>query len=468
MIRNIQLRHAGKYTCAVQTKVDSVSIATDVVVRGPPGPPVELQVKEVTEATAALSWGPGPDHHSPVLGFSVQARSTFSLGWQAVATVPEALGGRQLSATVTDLSPWVEYEFRVLAANAIGTGEPSQPSRRVRSKETAPRVTPARVNGGGGGRSELVITWEPVSEEFQSGPGFGYVVAFRPLGAQGWMQAAVTSPDAAKYIFKNESIPPFSAYQVKVGVYNNKGEGPFGPVTTIYSAEEEPSRSPGRVRARSVSASEVEVSWKALSWSNSRRRILGYELRYREEKEPPAAARVVRTTGNRTAVRLSRLDGSSTYLLSLRAYNSAGFGPPSAVVNVTTKKPPPSQAPVKIMWNTSNSKVLLRWDQVHALENESEVTGYKVTYSQDKPGGRPSVVETNRTSLELSLPVNQDYVIQIQPFSEGGHGSSSRQITIPRIKGPIAMGTACLPSASPLVTVSGLLLLLLHTARTAL
>lgn len=34
MIRNIQLKHAGKYTCAVQTKVDSVSIATDVVVRG--------------------------------------------------------------------------------------------------------------------------------------------------------------------------------------------------------------------------------------------------------------------------------------------------------------------------------------------------------------------------------------------------------------------------------------------------
>ena len=26
--------------------------------------------------------------------------------------------------------------------------------------QTVPRVTPARVNGGGGGRSELVITWE--------------------------------------------------------------------------------------------------------------------------------------------------------------------------------------------------------------------------------------------------------------------------------------------------------------------
>lgn len=79
---------------------------------------------------------------------------------------------------------------------------------------------------------------QPVPEELQNGPGFGYVVAFRPYGATGWMQAAVPSAEASKYVFKNESIQPFSKFQVKVGVYNNKGEGPFGPVVTIYSAEE--------------------------------------------------------------------------------------------------------------------------------------------------------------------------------------------------------------------------------------
>ncbi|XP_071021327.1 contactin-4 isoform X2 [Oncorhynchus clarkii lewisi] len=432
MIRNIQLRHAGKYTCAVQTKVDSVSIATDVVVRGAPGPPVEFQVTEMTDSTASLSWGPGPDNHSPVLTHNIQARTTFSLGWQGVITVPELLGGKQLTATVIDLSPWVEYEFRVLATNAIGTGEPSKPSKKARTKDMPPKITPSRVNGGGGGRSELVITWEPVPEELQSGPGFGYVVAFRPQGAQGWMQAAVTSPDASRYIFKNESIAPFSPFHVKVGVYNNKGEGPFGPVATIYSAEEEPSRAPGRVRARSVSASEVEATWKALPWSNNRRRILGYELRYWGERERQETASVIRTMGNRTSVVIRGLEGSRTYFISLRAYNSAGVGPHCATVNVTTKKPPPSQAPVKIIWNTSNSKVILKWDHVRALENESEVTGYKVMYTQDRHS-RPNVVETNTTSLELALPVNEDYVIQIKPFSEGGEGSSSRQITIPRI-----------------------------------
>uniref|UniRef100_A0A673MXU9 Contactin-3-like n=1 Tax=Sinocyclocheilus rhinocerous TaxID=307959 RepID=A0A673MXU9_9TELE len=437
MIRNIQLRHAGRYTCAVQTKVDSASIATDVVVRGPPDPPLDIKVDEVTETTSFVSWSPGPDNHSPLFAYYIQIRSPFSLGWQAAKTVPESLGGQQLTARVVELSTWVEYEFRVLATNSIGTGEPSKPSQKIRTKDTLPRTTPARVSGGGGSRSELVITWEPVPEELQCGPGFGYVVAFRPLGGQSWMQAAVTSPDASRYIFKNESIPPFSPFHVKVGVYNNKGEGLFGPVTTIYSAEEEPSRAPSRVRAKSLSASEVEVSWKPLPWSTSRTRIMGYEVRttqLKQANESHWVSSVMRTVGNRTSAVIRGLDPSSTYYIKLKAYNSAGVGPDSAVVNVTTKRPPPSQSPVKVTWNTTDSKLILKWDHVKSLENESEVMGYKVMYKQSRQS-RPSVVETNSTSLELSLPVDEDYIIQIKPVSEGGEGSSSKQITIPRIAG---------------------------------
>uniref|UniRef100_A0A8C8G814 Contactin 4 n=1 Tax=Oncorhynchus tshawytscha TaxID=74940 RepID=A0A8C8G814_ONCTS len=457
MIRNIQLRHAGKYTCAVQTKVDSISIAADLVVRGPPGPPTSIHVEEISDTTASLSWRPGPDNHSPITTYTIQARTPFSLGWQAVTTVPEVVGGRSLTATVIDLSPWVEYEFRVLASNAIGTGEPSKPSKQARTKETSPKVTPANVSGGGGSRSELVITWEPVPEELQNGGGFGYVVAFRPSGATGWMQAAVPSSEASKYVFKNESIQPFSPFQVKVGVYNNEGEGPFGPVITIYSAEEEPGRAPTRIRAKSLSASEIEVSWKALPWNTSKRRVLGYELRYWEKREKEEAASVQRTVGNQTSAIIRGVRGSNTYYVTVRAYNTAGAGPPSVTVNVTTKKPPPSQPPVKVMWNTLNSKIILNWEQVKALENESEVTGYKVLYKRNRHS-RPSVMETNTTTVELSLPMNEEYFIQIKPFGEGGEGSSSRQITIPRIPGQSIVSTL-----SALSTIA-----LSFTARTSL
>lgn len=60
-------------------------------------------------------------------------------------SVPELLGGKQLLATVIDLNPWVEYEFRVLATNSIGAGEPSRPSKKARTRET--RMCPtARSN----------------------------------------------------------------------------------------------------------------------------------------------------------------------------------------------------------------------------------------------------------------------------------------------------------------------------------
>uniref|UniRef100_A0A4W4F1R6 Contactin 3a, tandem duplicate 1 n=1 Tax=Electrophorus electricus TaxID=8005 RepID=A0A4W4F1R6_ELEEL len=401
-----------------------------------------LMFAKITETTAFVSWNPGTDNHSPISTYAIQARTPFSLGWQAVKTVPGILGRSQLTARVTELSPWVEYEFRVLATNTIGTGEPSTPSKEIRTKDAPPRITPARVGGGGGSRSELVITWEPVPDELQSGPGFGYVVAFRPHGAQSWMQAAVTSPEASRYIFKNER------------------EGPFGAVTTIYSAEEEPSRAPSRIRAKSLSSSEVELGWKPLPWTTSRRRIMGYELRYWAEREGQETARVLRTAGNGTSTVLRGLDANTAYHITLRAYNSAGVGPDSAVVSVTTRRPPPSQAPTKVTWNTTNSKIILKWDEVRALENESEVLGYKVIYKRSRHSHQ-RVVETNSTSLELSLPVDEDYTIQIKAISEGGE-SGSRLITIPRIAG--LMGAAAhISFFSVLVTQ-----LLSCTARTLL
>ncbi|NWW61202.1 CNTN4 protein, partial [Ifrita kowaldi] len=466
MIRSIQLKHAGKYVCMVQTSVDKLSAAADLIVRGPPGPPEAVTIDEVTDSTAQLSWRSGADNHSPITMYVVQARTPFSVGWQAVSTVPEIIDGRTFTATVVGLNPWVEYEFRVVAANLIGIGEPSRPSEKRRTEEALPEVTPANVSGGGGSKSELVITWETVPEELQNGGGFGYVVAFRPLGTVSWMQTVVASPDAARYVFRNESLPPFSPYEVKVGVYNNKGEGSFSPVTVVYSAEEEPTRAPTTVLARSLSASDVEVSW-APPWENQHKgRIQGYEVRCWQHDEKEENAKRIRTVGNQTSTKVSNLRGNALYHLAVRAYNTAGTGPSSAAVNVTTKKPPPSQPPGNIVWNSSDSKIILNWDQVKALDNESEVRGYKVLYRWNRQSST-SVIETNKTSVELSLPFDEDYIIEIKPFSDGGDGSSSEQIRIPKISNAYARGSGS--STSSACTLSALSTIMISlTARSSL
>lgn len=49
--------------------------------------------------------------------------------------VPEVIDGNTLTATVVDLNAWVEYEFRVLAKNSVGVGEPSPVSVKTRTED---------------------------------------------------------------------------------------------------------------------------------------------------------------------------------------------------------------------------------------------------------------------------------------------------------------------------------------------
>ncbi|XP_036905816.1 contactin-3-like [Sturnira hondurensis] len=452
LIRNVQLKHSGQYVCVVRSSVDSASSAADLVVRGSPGPPESVKVEEITDTTAQLSWKEGTDNRSPVTSYSVQARTPFSVGWQTATTVPGLLDGDTRTATVVELSPWVEYEFRVVASNRIGGGEPSLPSEKVRTEEAAPEVPPSEVSGGGGSRSELVITWDPVPEELQNGEGFGYVVAFRPLGATSWIQTVVPSADTPRYVFRNESILPFSLYEVRVGVYNDKGEGPFSPVTTVFSAEEEPAAAPPRVSAESLSASEIEVSWGAVPWKLSSGRLLGYEVRYWSSGEEGPPRRVTVAAG-KTSARLHGLRSHRAYHAAVRAYNSAGAGPFSATVNATTKKMPPRQPPGNVVWNATDTKVLLRWERVRAAENESEVTGYKVFY---RTSGQDSmrVLSTNGTSAELRLPVEEGgYVIHVRATTDGGDGASSEPVRVPRMTNSDAKGsTSAQPSAHPVAS----------------
>uniref|UniRef100_A0A673XLG8 Contactin-3 n=1 Tax=Salmo trutta TaxID=8032 RepID=A0A673XLG8_SALTR len=443
MVRNIQLKHSGKYVCMVHTVVDSVSAAADLIVRGPPGAPEGLMVGEITDSSAQLSWGSGPDNHSPVTTYTIQARTPFSIGWQAVRTVPDSVPGQMFHATVIDLNPWVDYEFRVVAINNVGVGEPSMQSKQIRTKAAVPEVAPGNVSGGGGSRGELVIQWEPIPEELQNGEEFGYIVAFRSLGTTTWKQTVLASPDASRYTFRNDSIPPLSQFEVKVGVYNKEGEGPSSHVVVVYSAEE--------VLARTLSASEIEVYWEPIPQTASSGKIIGYEVLCWEEGVQESDAEMVKVTD--TVALLSGLMGSTLYLISVRAQNSAGAGPSSPAVNVTTKKPPPSQPPGNIEWNLTNSKIFLKWEHVKAMGNESEVTGYKVVYRQNWLG-KSSVVETNRTSVELQVPSGDDYLIEIKVLSGGGDGSSSGPIRIPKMSNILDQYTQLVDSWGRFITFS--------------
>uniref|UniRef100_A0A671MFK4 Contactin-5 n=1 Tax=Sinocyclocheilus anshuiensis TaxID=1608454 RepID=A0A671MFK4_9TELE len=427
MIRSILLKHAGKYGCRAQTRADSV--LAESLVKRPPGPPGVVIVEEITDTTATLSWSHGVDNHSPITTYNVQARSPVSLGWQTVKTDPEPVTGNMESAMAVDLNPWVEYEFRVVATNGIGTGDPSASSRVVRTKEAVPSVAPVNVRGGNGRRHELVISWEPVSEEFQNGEGFGYIVAFRANGTRGWKEKMVTSADSTTYKYRDETFPPLTPFEVRVGVYNNKGDGPFSEVVTVFSAEggEEPREPPSEVQAFAISSSEIKVMWKPPNPGPGRPQ--GYEVSSWKDMEQEEMGKKKRTKGNETTMLLTGLDGNTQYLISVKGFNNVGQGPASSPIKISTKKNAPSLPPGNLMWIQEGNNVSLSWDPVKARDNESEVIGYKVLLRQEGRG-HSQVMRTPNSAVVLTLPEGGTYIIEVRAVSEGGEGAASTQVRV--------------------------------------
>ncbi|XP_069489234.1 contactin-2 [Ambystoma mexicanum] len=455
-----QLKHAGKYTCTAQTVVDSTSESAILIVRGPPGPPGGVVVRDIGETTMRLSWSHGSDNHSPIAKYSIQYRSILANHWKPARTNPATIEGNAETAEVINLTPWMDYEFRVLASNILGVGEPSGPSAKTRTKEAAPTVAPSGLSGGGGAPNELIITWTPMIREYQNGDGFGYILAFRKQGTSDWQTAKVPAAESLHYVYRNESIAPYTPFDVKVRAYNRKGEGPESLAALVYSAEDEPRVAPSDVSATVLSASEMEVAWQAIEEGDINGVLQGYEIRYWKDGDKEAAADRVRTAGLETTARVSGLKPDTAYHVAVRAYNRAGTGPPSPSTNLTTTKAPPSNPPGNISWKLSSSSLSVKWDPVMALENESSVTGYKMLYRLDSQSA-PTLYVTTKTRFDFPLPEDASHAtVQIRATGVGGDGTPA-EVHIPRDSGTNMMVGKSSASVMTSAAVTGAMMTLL-------
>ncbi|XP_075713175.1 contactin-1 [Rhinoderma darwinii] len=418
IINNVQLKHAGRYSCTAQSIVDNSSASADLVVRGPPGPPGGLRTEEVRDTSVKLTWSSGTDNHQPISKYTIQAKTSLSEEWKDVKTEIPNIEGNMESARVIDLIPWMDYEFRVRATNTLGNGEASMPSPKMRTAGAAPIVAPSDVGGGGGTNRELTVTWVPLAREYHYGDNFGYIIAFKPFNEREWRKVTVTNPESGRYIHKDDSITPATQFQVKVKAFNRMGDGPFSSTAVIYSADEAPTEAPIEVTALVMSSSEARINWQPVIGQT----VIGYQIRYWRSQDKEAAAHRVQVEQSDEPVRLEGLVPDTYYNLDMFAFNSAGDGPRSKIIHFQTTKAPPSQKPRIISAVKSGSQYIITWEHVKPLSNESAVRGYKILY---KPAGQHAgtLYSTGEHSLEVPVPREGECIVEVRAHSEGGDGA---------------------------------------------
>ncbi|XP_058860667.1 neurofascin homolog (chicken) a isoform X24 [Acipenser ruthenus] len=404
-IRNVNENDEGLYTCVVSTELDEDSATARLTVLDRPDPPVDLELTDPSEKSVRLTWIPQDDNHSPITEFLVQyEEDRWERGkWHNLSSYPG-----NLNSVILQLSPYVNYQFRVLAINEIGASNPSRPSERYQTNGAPPELIPQGIRGKGSKKTNMEITWEMVPGMDHNGPNFRYVVWWRRRDSrEEWKNITTTY---LKYVVTDTDT--YIPYEIRVQAQNDFGLGPEGPIVIGYSGEDYPRAAPSNLRVR-PSATKTVVYWSHVSAESVQGELKEYKVYYTRESSQLrglSVSRVKKSTSftswtSRPSGVVSGLIPYSNYKLYMVAVNGRGEGPPSVTVDFQTPEGVPAVPKYLRIQQRNVDAIYLDWD--HPVEPNGIITGYLLKY-QTVNGSRTGKMITenlsaNTTSYTLRL-----------------------------------------------------------------
>ncbi|XP_013981249.2 neuronal cell adhesion molecule isoform X4 [Salmo salar] len=408
-ITDVTENDAGTYTCIMNTTLDhdSASAELTVVEAAPtpatiyeqPDPPTDLELTDMKPRSVQLTWIPGDEHNSPIHKFVIQyTDSLHDHGhWHNLTHVP----GSKTTAHL-ELSPYVHYSFRVLALNAVGLSDPSNPSHMYKTNPAAPDENPSGVKGFGTEHDNLMILWKPMSGLQANGPGLQYKVMWRKKDVdKNW--TSVTVANVSKFMVSG--TPTFTPYEVKVQAINNNGIGPDPVVVTGHSGEDLPVQAPDNVQVLVLNSTLAEVHWEPVPPKTVRGHLKGYKVYYWRERSlhkhnPHRVEKQLLTfSGNKSHGMLPGLQPYSLYLFNVMVYNGKGEGPASSNLQFETPEGVPGRPSFLRITNSNLNNLTLEWGPPNDLNGH--LTGYILKYQQVNNSNELGPME------ELALPANK-------------------------------------------------------------
>ncbi|XP_065349505.1 contactin [Cloeon dipterum] len=441
-IENSTFADAGTYECIVESTVGFISAKTEVIIDGPPGPPGAVDAKPVARSSprsVVISWADGAKHGRDITYFQITGRTKWNSTWLILAenvTANKFFLQKRREYEVTDvLSPWSVYEFRVAAGNSLGLGIPSAPSPFFNTQPDKPYVAPVNIGGGGGKIGDLTITWDPLSEGEQNGPGIFYKVYWKRVGSNSEFQSQELRHhgNIGRQVVKVQYEFYYTEFEVKVQSGNSIGFGPISEPVIIYSAEDMPQVSPSQVSALSFNSTALNVSWVPIEMTRDkiRGKLIGHRLKYwkKDGREEDAVYYLSRST--KPWALIVGLQPNEYYYVKCMAYNTAGEGPESERYIERTFRKAPQKAPTAVhVHPVDPSTIRVVWRYVAPAPDEEPIIGYKIRIwdiDHDFSTANDTLVQIG-SKLEAylyDLTPGKAYSLRVLAYSNGGDGRMS-------------------------------------------
>ncbi|TRY84731.1 hypothetical protein DNTS_027427 [Danionella cerebrum] len=344
-IVDVYRRDEGIYTCMIKSELEEIKTSAKLIVMDRPDPPTDLEISDPSERSVRLTWIPGLSNHSPVKEYLVQYTENLLAdywlipsGWKNLTSYPG-----NLNSVILQLTPFVEYTFRVIAVNGIGPSKPSWASEYYQTGGAVPDAIPRNIQGLGSGvfRNNMEISWEPLEYREWNGPKLGYMVWWRRRDSREEWKNYTTYWWCSCVIYDADIFTP---YEIKVQAVNFYGYGPESPVIIGYSGEDRPIAAPSELRVSDIESTELTVLWEPVPRADVMGEVKEYKVYYwRESSRLPwhTVSRRIKTksfksNGPRMSGTLSGLIPYSNYRMYIVVANNRYEGPPSHSIEFQT------------------------------------------------------------------------------------------------------------------------------------
>ncbi|XP_024143454.1 receptor-type tyrosine-protein phosphatase delta isoform X28 [Oryzias melastigma] len=379
------VQQSANYTCVAMSTLGVIEAVAQITVKALPKAPGVPIVTERTATSITLTWDSG--NPEPVTYYIIQHKSKYSDDLykeiNGVATTRYSVGG---------LSPYSDYEFRVVAVNNIGRGPPSE-SIEAKTAEQAPSTAPRHVRGHMMSATTAVIQWDEPEEA--NGQIMGYRVYYTMDPTQHvnlWEKQIVRGSNFVTI----HGLIPNKTYNIKVLAYTSVGDGPLSPDLQIIAKTGVPSQ-PTDFRGEAKSETSILLSWNAPSQTGQENQVTGYELIYRKRDDKEEKQISFEPT---TTYLLKDLKPFTTYTFRLAARSKHGVGAYTSEISAET--PQTLFAKNFHVRAAMKSSVLLTWE-------------IPDTYNPAQPF---TILYDNGQSVEVDGRLTQKLITGLQPETQ--------------------------------------------------
>ena len=348
---------------------------------------------ERDDASARLSFtAPASDGGDPITGYQVSTDGGTT--WAPLATT----GSDPLTGTVSGLTNGTAYDVEVRAVNTVGGGAAAGPRP----------VTPATVPDAPGavtatrGDAAATVTWDTPAD---GGDAItGYTVTVAPGGAT---TACAASPCTVTGLTNG------TGYTVTVRATNSVGAGAeSAPSGTVV-----PATTPDAPQQLTVTSDDASVPLGfAAPARDGGDPITGYQVS--TDGGTSWAPLTTAGTGPFTAT-VTGLANGTRYAVMVRAVNTVGAGPGSAIVPATPATVP--GAPTGTVATVSGTKITVSW-RPPADDGGAPITGYVVVA---QPGGYTRTTAGATRCVFTDLPTGIAYHFSVTATNASGAGGGA-------------------------------------------